>query len=368
MNSTPSETTLQSGCRELHALTQATHLPLERLAPAAESLLNIARALAEPLRLKAVALPALRDYLAARAEPSALSSDVPIVLYGNATEADVRFRWAEQLRAIARGIVGVYDNEKPFLNEWLYRCDMEGDRKPGEAFFRAQQIRDSLKEIVKLCALLQPGRKALRISRGTRVFADDFTSLAAWKKYGAGDATVSNGRMTIAGEGITVWCQKDFGDAVLSIEYEPSVSAGTTAGTLFAFPARPHPGNTEEISAGAMSNYNLGVDTYHCSLYRGSSGRTNLRRAGLGLKMCSTVMPDACEHLGRRYHLEFVKLGQTVQVHVDGKLIHAYVDTGTYGAPPARGRLCIRHFAGHVLQSLYNSFEIAEVQTGEGTR
>ena len=94
----------------------------------------------------------------------------------------------------------------------------------------------------------------------------------------------------------------------------------------------------------------------HCSLFRGSTGRTNLRRTGQGLKMLSTVAPDACAELKRTYRVEIVKYDVSVQVHVDGRLVHAYVDAGTYGPPLRRGRFGLRHCAGGKLEAFYARF------------
>lgn len=287
----------------------------------------------------------------------------PVLLYGIAQEEDVLARWREQLSANARGLAGILNAESEYQKEWLYWYDFDGTRKAAFPFFRAEQIRDCLKEIKKLLVLLSLPRKAIKVEPAQTLALDDFSrGMGEWKRCGSGEISVDGGKMNISGEGVAAWWERDFSDGVLRFEFQPVDAENGAAGALFAFPASPRPGKGYDASAGAMSNYNLGIDTYHVSLFRGSTKRSNLRRAGRGLKMLSSVQPDPCGELRRTYRVEIVKYGPSVQVFVDLRLIHAYVDAGCYGPMPASGRFGIRHFAGGRLDAYYSNFAAASLR------
>jgi len=180
--------------------------------------------------------------------------------------------------------------------------------------------------------------------------------------FGEADVSVSGGRLRVKGMGVTVWCDREFGNARVAFDYCPAKARGGSGGALFAFCGSPVAGKDLSISAGPMPNYNAGIDTYHVSLYRGNSGMTNLRRTGSGLKMLSTVKPDACAQAGVTYRVELIKYDASVQVFVNGKLIHAYVDTGCYGPVLTRGRFGLRHFSGEgEFETEYGRFQIVEL-------
>ena len=253
--------------------------------------------------------------------------------------------------------------DPPTVKEWMMAW-VEG-KKDRRSFFRAEQVRDCLKEARKLAKLLAAPRDVVRIGRGKALFEDGFSGgLSDWHTFGGGTVGTKGGRLHAKGAGITMWCRKEFGNALVCFDYSPAASAGRGAGALFAYPGTPNAGKDYSASAGPMINYNYGIVTYHCSLYRGRTGRTNLRRTGSGLKMLSTVSPDPCAQLGRTYRVEFLKRDETAQVYVDGKLIHAYVDAGVYGPPPSRGRFGIRHFSAQELEAYYDNFQVFALRPG----
>jgi hypothetical protein len=59
--------------------------------------------------------------------------------------------------------------------------------------------------------------------------------------------------------------------------------------------------------------------------------------------------------------VEILKQESTIQVFVDGQLIHAYVDIGSLGKPLKRGRFGVRHFGGGDLEAVYSGMKISEV-------
>jgi hypothetical protein len=307
--------------------------------------------------------PEIADFLRNRREnTNTVFAEAPVVLYGSATEEQVYAKWREQLRAAARGIAGIARNEPEFSNEFMYWADFQGKNTPALPFVRMEQIRDCSKELQTLHALLTLPKKIIRVTRGETIVSDAFSDLQGWTCYGKGEFTATEKRMRVAGEGITVWCNQVLGECIVSLDYTPASAENKNAGALFAFPGSPVPGKDMEISAGPMDQYNVGINTYHCSLFRGNSGKTNLRRTGPGLKMLSTVKPDACAELNKTYKLEFVKYGASMQVFVDGKLIHAYVDAGTYGPCLMQGQFGMRHFANGALEAYYANFKATAVK------
>ena len=364
-SSVETETRLSDFAKALSQFAQIDPLPLDKIKTAAEELLPIARTLAETYRKDfSERIPELATWLKDRDEPKIADfKEAPVVLFGIATEDNVLARWREQLKANLVALGGIAANDNAF-REWLYWDDMAGARSAGRQFFRAEQMRDCLREILKLHKLLTLPRSVTHVSAGVKIFSDDFSKLLPeWKAYGGADISVADGKLKVKGMGVTVWCEKQFKDARIAFDYRPVVAKGDSYGALFAFPGTPVPGKDFSASAGDMPNYNRGIDTYHVSLFRGSSGKTNLRRTGIGLKMLSTVQPDACGDLGKTYHVELLKSGSSVQVYVDGKLIHAYVDAGCYGPARERGCFGLRHFSGKgEFETEFANFEITELK------
>ncbi|MBA3708501.1 MAG: DUF1961 family protein [Planctomycetes bacterium] len=286
----------------------------------------------------------------------------PLVLFGGTAEDQVLSCWRTQLRAQARAVRGIVDRDRATTGQWLYWGDLEGPRIAAEPFLRCEQLRDCGREARSLVRLLTSPRRVRPVRPGEMRFQDTFEGgLGAWSIHGGGDVDIVDRRLRIAAEGVSVWCGHPFTDAVIAFDYTPLSAENPSAGALFAFPGTPVPGQDYAISGGPMERYNTGIDTYHCSLFRGGTGRTNLRRTGPGLKMLSTVTPDACAELGRTYRVELLKLGSMVQVLVDGRLIHAYVDVGTYGPVLTGGRFGIRHFSGGRLDARYGAMTISDL-------
>lgn len=291
------------------------------------------------------------------AEPATIEeSEAPVVLYGGAQEGDVVGAWVAQFQDQVRAAAAFVRNDREVWRDWMMGwTEGHADRL---AFFRAEHLRDCLKEVRKLAELLSAPRRIERVARREQVFADDPASgLARWRCFGPGHFAREGDALRMDGASNTAWCEHDFEGGVVAFEFQPLLLEGPGAGALFAFPAEPLGGKGYEVSAGEMTQYNYGLDTYHVSLCRGDSGMTNLRRTCRGLRMLSTVKPDPCRELGRTYRVEILQHGRSVQVLVDGRLIHAYVDGGTYGAPRVRGRFGVRHFSAARMAARYGKLE-----------
>jgi hypothetical protein len=326
-----------------------------------QALLEECRELAECYRRRfSSEIPELRDWLKDREElPLREFQEAPVVLFGAATEEELLLCWRRQLRGCAAAIRGILDHDPEVIRDWLYWQDREGRRSVGQPFFSFEQIRDCVREARKLIALLTLPPRVTRLKSGRSLYGGDGTAAGDWQGFGGGETRWQAGSLRIKGEGISVWCMKDFEDAVVSFDFTPVAGRG---GALFAFPALPLPGKDYEASAGKMEQYNRGLDAIHVSLCRSDSGKSNLRRTGRGLKMLSSTQPDPCARLGQTYRIEILSFRESHEVLVDGKLIHAYVDAGCYGTPLTRGRFGIRHFSGETLESLIGKFRVVAVE------
>jgi len=351
---------------ELREAARAAPLHAADVAASAERMLDFIRPMVrEAGQELAARLPHLAGRVQERsAEPPALAfPHAPVVLYGNASEAEVISAWEAQLRMNVEGAAGFTAGDRGRFGEFM--MGWVEARPEVLDFFRAEHLRDCLREVNRLAALLAAPRKTIRVIKKQTLFKDDFTrGFGNWTCYGPGHVATDGPRLSVAGAGNTFWLAHDFADAVISLDFTPMTLEGPGAGALFAFPATPRQGFGFEASAGPMEQYNYGINTYHCSLCRGSSGVSNLRRTGRGLRLLSSVRPDPCREPGRTYHVDFLKHGVTVQVHIDGRLLHSYFDAATYGAPPTQGRFGVRHFSAQRLIAYYADVEVCELRVG----
>ncbi|MCW8132195.1 MAG: hypothetical protein KIS92_17745 [Planctomycetota bacterium] len=268
----------------------------------------------------------------------------PVVLFGRGREEEVLAAWMGQFQANVRAVGGFARNDRKIYREWMMGwIEGEGAHFP---FYRAEHTRDAVKEIYKLAGLLSSRRALIRVAPRTCLLRDGGgDGLRNWRCFGEGYFGRVGEDLRVYGAGNTVWLDRDFEGGLIAFDFQPMALEGAGSGALFAFPAVPCDARGYAISAGPMDQYNYGLDTYHVSLCRGNSGMTNLRRTCEGLRMLSTVQPDPCRPLDRRYRVELLQHGRSFQVHVDGQLVHAYVDAGVYGTPRVRGRFGLRLFS-----------------------
>lgn len=352
--------------RALCAWATADQPPWQRIADEAR---RLARTLDGQLRTAAIAAMANQPETAARitrrltpptAATSAAAASPAIILYHGTTATDVQSAWRRQLLDTLHAIAGLLEAEPTTVREWMMAWV---EAKPGiDGFFRLEHARDYLLEAAKLAELLDTPPPVQRISIGEALITDDFTVPSPrWRMYGPGRLDIGQGVLRLHGNGTSVVCGQPADDALIAFDFTP-VAIGAAApggpGCLFAFPATPLGSQGFAASAGPMVDYNDGIDTYHVSLFRGATGCSNLRRTGRGLRMLSHVEPDPCAQLGRTYHVELLRLGTSMQVYVDGRLIHAYLDGGVYGAPPAPGCFGLRAFSGGDLELTLSGFRM----------
>ncbi|MCD6405202.1 MAG: hypothetical protein J7M19_05210 [Planctomycetes bacterium] len=305
-------------------------------------------------------IPELGQRIAREAldRPAATFDRAPLILLEGENPEDVLRSWRVQLQAnldaIETLMAGTPDEIR--RSKWIWFEDCRDDRIE---FFRIAQVRDCLKEALKCAGLLAARPAVQRVLAGDVLFRDDFSGdLSKWTCFGVGVREVTGGRLHTKGSPMMLWTGGDpFPDGCLvSLHFTPGQGEG---GIIFALPGLPREGLDLSVSAARdlhqlvppgntddMEPYNYGVTTYHVSLHRGRSGTTHLRRAGNGLRMLSRIAEDPCAAADKTYHIAILKIDESFQVRVDGKLIHAYIDAGVYGAVPQIGHFGIKPFGG----------------------
>lgn len=280
----------------------------------------------------------------------------PLTLFGNIDPAAVRSAWHRQLINATTALAGFAANDRSAAGDWCQ--DWIEWAGPSWPFHRLEHLRDYLVEVLKLCDLLEHPVDPLRLVVGEPVAG------SGWDTFGGG-STEHDGSLRMHGSGIAAWHRADIpANAVVSFRFTPQPTPGDRGGLMFAMPARPLTADGFAASTGPMERYNAGINTWHCSLSRGTSGVTNLRRTGFGLRMLSTV-PDPCRLRGRTYAVALAVHNRTIQVHVDGALIHHYVDTGAHGPALGAGRFGIRLFAGLPMEATITDVRIAGLRIAD---
>lgn len=318
----------------------------ELLAPArkhAEHLASRAESRAKPAEIDRVELPAV----------------VAFVLPGESSPDEVRELWRQQLRMNITAAQGLLDGADHFVREWV------GWPLHREQANRARPLAEALREADKLVGLLSRSPDQMRpfqVKRADLLFSDDFAEgTGQWLMFGdtvtshEDDAFRMKDRRPRHPDAM-MWTRKTFeGNFVASFTFIPH-SRDDRAGALFAICGRPRGDNTLAVSVGpSMDTYNRGIDGYHFSMHRGTTGKGNVRRVGPGLKMLASG-PDPCPTPGRSYEVSIGKFGPAIFLIVDGKLIHHWYDAATFGEVLTSGHIGIRHWAG--MDASYRNFKV----------
>jgi len=308
-------------------------------------------------RKDAAALVALAEKTkgAAPDEPT-LPARVPVALLGGAAAERVRALWTDQLKMNVLAAHGMLTGERQAVREWI------GWSSSRDRANRARPVADALREAHKSARLLAAPTEVVRVKKGPLLFSDDFSKGADnWLQFGQcvarheGDAFRLKDRLARHPDAM-MWTKREFdGNLVAEFTFIPH-SKGGRAGALFTICGRPRPGKDLSVCVGSsMNTYNYGIDGYHFSMHRGTTGLGNVRRVGPGLKMLASG-PDPCPRPGRAYRVAVAKWGSTIFLHVDGKLINTYYDAATYGPVLTAGRIGIRHWAG--MDASYRDFRV----------
>jgi hypothetical protein len=336
--------------RRLAAWADLEQPPYERIADEAG---RLAKMLDARVRVEAMAAaaaqPEFARRIADRTQAQQQQQVTPVaVLYRSTTVAELQAAWRRQLREAAHAVPSLLAAEPAVVREWMMAWI---EAKPGiDAFFRTEHARDYLVGVTVLARLLASPPQALRVGSGPTLYSDDFSAPSPhWRLHGPGRLEIGDGTLRLRGSGAAAVLDVEADDALIAFTYTPVATGPSRGGgpsCLFAFPAAPLTAAGMAASSGPMADYNYGIDTYHVSLFRGGTGCSNMRRTGRGLRMLSHVEPDPCGALGRPYLVELLRVGRSMQVFVDGRLVHAYIDGGAYGPVPGRGRFVLRTFSG----------------------
>jgi hypothetical protein len=299
------------------------------------------------------------------AEPDGfkLPEKVPAVLLGEAKADEVRALWQGQLLVNLKAARDLLAGEPGTINEWV-----SGDRRAPAN--RARAAADALREAGRSAALLARPVEEVRVKKGEQLFTDDFAKGAAnWDQFGQcvtaneGDAFRFKDEKPAHPDAM-IWTRKEFdGDFLAEFLFIPH-SQGARPGALFTICGRPRPGKELAVCVGEdMDTYNFGIDGYHFSMHRGTTGLGNVRRVGPGLKMLASGK-DPCPEVGKEYRVAIGKVGPTIFLIVDGQLVHSYYDAATYGPVLAAGRIGLRHWGG--MDGSYKDFRVWQLVSEPG--
>ena len=316
---------------------------------------------------------ALELLAAQRTQDKADEPDVPkvpapsaVVVYEGTKSDAVLKLWREQLDFYVRSGHGLMNGEAKYLREWTGRG---GFRKPQR---RIRSMTETLREAAKMALLLSRDKKEIRVKKGEQLFADDFAKGAGkWLPYGQcvtrneGDAFRMKDEKRRHPDAM-MWTKQQFdGDFLAEFTFIPH-TVGTSAGALFTICGLPKKGKTLAVCVGSsMNTYNYGINGYHFSMHRGTTGLGNVRRVGPGLKLLMSG-EDPCPTPGKAYRVAIGKVGPTIFLVVDGKLIHSYTDAATHGPLLTKGHIGIRHWAG--LDASYKDFRVYRLIAADAKR
>jgi hypothetical protein len=286
----------------------------------------------------------------------ALPEKAPMICYGKTSKEDALLQLRSQMEYYAKSAAGMLDGKQVYLLEWTGR---PGYRKPER---RRGAVRSCLREAARTSLLLSRDAAEVRVKKAEELFADDFSKGSEnWLSFGQCVAKNEGDAFRLKDEkaphpDAMMWTKKQFdGDLLAEFTFIPHTE-GTRAGALFTICGKPRPGKKLAVCVGrTMNTYNFGIDGYHFSMHRGTTGLGNVRRVGPGLKLLMSGK-DPCPKPGQSYRVAIGKVGPTIFLVVDGKLFHQYLDGATYGPMLTDGHIGIRHWAG--LDASYKDFRV----------
>jgi Domain of unknown function (DUF1961) len=285
-----------------------------------------------------------------------LPARTPLVVYGKVKPAAARKLLAEQLDYYVRSARGLLGGDIRYLREWTGRSAF---RKPQR---RIRSMVEILREAARTALLLSRPAEAVRVKKGRQLFADDFSKGAGkWLTYGQCVTSNEGDAFRLKDEKVAhpdamMWTRRQFdGDFLAEFVFIPHTK-GTRAGALFTICGLPRKGKKLDVCVGrTMNTYNYGIDGYHFSMHRGNTGLGNVRRVGPGLKLLMSGK-DPCPTPRKAYRVAIGKVGPTIFLVVDGRMIHQYLDAATHGPVLTRGHIGLRHWAG--LDASYKDFRV----------
>jgi Domain of unknown function (DUF1961) len=286
-----------------------------------------------------------------------LPAKAPLIVYGKDGAARARLLLKEQFDYYLHSAHGLLAGDKKYLREWTGRS---GFRKPQR---RIGAMITILREAARTGQLLSRPTKEVKVQKGKQLFADDFSKGDGnWLAYGQCVTSNEGDAFRLKDEKVAhpdamIWTKQQFeGNFLAEFTFIPHTE-GTRAGALFTICGLPrHKNKGLEVCVGrTMDTYNYGINGYHFSMHRGNTGLGNVRRVGPGLKLLVSGK-DPCPTPGKAYQLAIGKVGPTIFLVVDGKMIHQYFDAATHGPVLSKGHIGLRHWAG--LDASYKNFRV----------
>lgn len=214
---------------------------------------------------------------------------------------------------------------------------------------------------------------------GNVLFTESFNNLENWYHEGPGRISIEEpGTMRLelygskqGGAGCHAFCRRDFPDRI-AVEYDMKVL--TSDGLIIAFIGMAGLNGEDLITGGLPPRTGVFADyvgqdarlrSYHVSLSRYNSrgehtGVSNWRR-NPGLHLMSQG-PDLCKEIRRWYRIRIVKDGRHLQLYVNGKLAHEFVDPDELPIPlPTNGKFGFR-IIGSNIQAVIRNFRVTALE------
>ena len=309
----------------------------------------------------------------------------PVPLFGSATEIQARSIWRRQLTLLLEVLDALLDLDEERLRKTKFLWWREMDYR-NRRFTIPMNFCFLLREIRKL-AMLLTGEMTFVESRADGLLAGQelVRDVSLWQWFGRGHVEVKDGLLQSQRTEMAMWTRESFeGDYAVRLRFRPrpgrvalifALCATPLEGLDFSVSSSPdgHWNVPPTIDLDPMDAYNHGVHAYHVSAHVPGRGSCHMRKVGNGLRMLSKLDADPCNEADRWYQVELVKAAQAVMFFADGRLIHHYVDTGTFGPVLSGGHVGIKPFAGGMDPAItpahpavsYDGIEIRSVTTSD---
>jgi len=194
------------------------------------------------------------------------------------------------------------------------------------------------------------------------IFIENFdTDLSNWVIQGKGNGDITGtGALRLTGatksQGVVMWLNREIsGDFLLEFETTVNDSSGLCAVIICAqYPGGkdllndlPEPSGNLMLYTKKLRSYI--IDYHNRSKSTGTAGASKVRK-NPGYMLLASVDTDPCSE-SRPYYIDIVKIGNRMQLYVEGKRIQDIRDKGGFGPAYMRGYI---GFWVHGISDQYN--------------